>query len=180
MNATGLLSPDPILAIVQEVADADAVIAGGFVRDTILHRDPKDVDIWYHSGVPAEDLIDTILCRRADAFLVQYEPSYDGVEKRVESVIKITDGGKNYDLIAVDAPIGYRASDLLNRFDIGLCMVAYNNREILFSPKFHDDRWGRVLTVYTDNLSDHDLRATLTNHLKRMRQKFPGYDVQFV
>ncbi len=57
---------------------------------------------------------------------------------------------------------------LIDRFDVGLCQIAFNGREVISSHQYHMDRIHKTLTLTRPD-------ETSFNHLKRITEKYPDF-----
>lgn len=107
------------------------IIAGGCLRDTILGKPMKDVDIFVEGLIQAED---------ANAYMNGYK------------VENLTYGGFDYQICK------HRfGSDFMSTFDLGICKVSYDPVEgYVFSQDFVQDIAKRTITVLRTDMPNHE------------------------
>lgn len=139
------------LARIQMVTP-DAVIAGGALRDTLLGRPVKDIDVFASSEFVASRAVALELHRLFDcpAKIViseawaEYNAMLDGVACAVEvSPDNIT--GLPLQVILMDHPVTMQSA--VERIDFGLCRVAHNGKELFLHPDFVHDQLHECFTI---------------------------------
>jgi hypothetical protein len=175
-----------ILSIIALAADPSAVIAGGYARDLILGRKPKDIDIWLHPSslcfgwtLPtnqeiADHLVASLEAAGIDAQIGEvkdtcmYDKLIDGGSDRMLrtiGLIKMLIDSMEVDVLLFHEPLDADLSNLLLSFDVGLCRAAIRaNGEIVQHASMVDDMAGKTLTVDRP-----------TKHALRLAAKFPDY-----
>ena len=118
--------------------DPHAIIAGGAIRDLICGRKPKDIDLFTTKPNPHEVLSAIGITGYKNASFVPYS---------IEGVYQITKKG-------VELPVQFskldRAPDpleLIESFDFGICMAAYDGKEIIRSRHFDEDCEKHIFTL---------------------------------
>lgn len=186
---------EAVLAQVRTFLDKDAVIAGGFARDLLTDRIPKDVDIWYYQGAerrgkllnagelslafPAsEDDVRTALAQaghKVEKFrhCSEYVRSFNWCGY----LTKMEVDGYHFDLIAVDFPVGQDAKALLETFDFGICRAAYDGEKFITHPTFDKDVREQTLTYVDGARPEEDMKRVLEDHLPRLKSKYPFHEV---
>lgn len=191
-----------ILSNLHKMGLNSAIIAGGYIRDSILSKPTKDIDVFIlHSefkqliarkGLSTADTFagQTIL---ADAGFIVNDSSaldecdtsnVDGEETirfvaggyfingstsaNVEHAF-LTDCGIQVDLIFVDID---PKDHVLERFDIGLCCVHYDGKQLTMPNRFLTDLNDKTITI-KDDLDDRIKSRALHNHVPRVLQKYP-------
>jgi hypothetical protein len=115
--------------IAQKAHPHDVVIAGGAIRDHLLGIPAKDLDLFV-LNIGAEEAN-----QRFDAVLSDY-----GDARNVHKIIN----GLSCDMIFLDC--AKTAQDVLNRFDLGICKVAWDGQSFLISEDFLRDARDRKIT----------------------------------
>ncbi len=140
----------------------DACVAGGFLRDSYFGTKPKDLDVWVHPRHMPK------LSRMEELEIEARREKYDALD--VLHIIKEKWSGVPVEIIFVQPPDDVSIMDyLFDKFDIGICKIAYNHNEGLI---LHDDfLWDR------DNKSVSLLKDTIGcyEHHERVLSKFPGW-----
>lgn len=160
-----------LLYLVNRVAPG-AVIAGGYVRDRILHREPKDVDIYLH--VPHQDIhmLKRQFHAELDMAMVEGEVvatheagNYlDGAfQRRLKGVVKYQIEDLSVDLLMFPEEIAPNAFNVFASFDCALSQAAIlAHGEYVASSGFLKDLADETLTIFFE-----------TKHTARMQEKFP-------
>jgi Poly A polymerase head domain len=145
---------DNILEALQRAIPGSIHIAGGAVRDTILGRPIKDIDIFLHHT--AGDVAATLL--RSEFGYVklgewkQYEFFSDPMVVRVA---KFEKADETIPLCLIGLAEDLNPHDNIKRFDFGVCMAAWTGGDSMFTNgSFKRDVEGETFTLYrADNLA---------------------------
>lgn len=121
------------------------------------------------------------------------------IERRLKGVIKIEDTRLNYpiDLLLSNSDV----NSFIDSFDINLCKAAVeivnykytkvgvfrfpqNSKdfysEIITNKYFLKDAYKKELTIHYDLMSFEELVISINNHLPRLIEKYPNYNVVFI
>jgi hypothetical protein len=175
-----------ILSVIALAADPNAVIAGGYARDLILGRTPKDIDIWLHPSslcfgwsIPtnqevAAHIVASLEAAGIEVQLIEVKDTcmYDklingGNDKMLRTIglIKLQVAGMPVDVLLYHEPLEAGLDNLLMSFDVGLCRAAIRaNGQIVQHPSMIEDMAYKTLTVDRP-----------TKHALRLMEKFPDY-----
>lgn len=136
----------------------DAVIAGGALRDLILGREPKDIDVFaeHRPFTPSQHLytaadikdwaqnyLGPARCVINDAWAA-YNDALDGVVCAVEIDAALT-RPLPIQLITMNRPVTFE--NVVDRIDFGLCRVSHDGEQLFTHPHFHQDRAREVFTL---------------------------------
>jgi hypothetical protein len=135
-----------ILAALQRALPGNTHIAGGAVRDTVLERPIRDVDIFLHEpdAVTAAALLRSEFAYVKVGEWTTYEGFSDPMVTRVakfekaDETIPICLIGLREDLVP------YRN---VKRFDFGICMASWDGDEIRTTDECKRDMEGRAFTL---------------------------------
>jgi hypothetical protein len=136
-----------LLASLQQIAP-EAHIAGGAVRDTILQKQIKDVDVFM-----SDEHVDeaALYLRSAWKYVkvgewLQYEGFSDPAMTRVarferwDEIIPVC-------IIGLQPSYAYPKSNIA-RFDFGICMAAFDGKNIIRVDAFNADVEAKTFTLY--------------------------------
>jgi hypothetical protein len=149
-----------------------AVIAGGYVRDTVLGVEPKDIDVYIHAPGDAWEteaaLREAVQAHTTEMLGSSGETTDTDFRERLTAVFKVYRTAEaNIDVLFFNEPIAPDASNVLASFDVALCQAAMlPNGEIVSTPGFKSDVAWNELTI---------LRAS--DHAERLVGKFPKRNV---
>lgn len=179
--------------VIQDARQAfspSAVIAGGFVRDTIFGLDPKDVDIWFdsHNDLQIADQWEWFARRlKADGLKptgIEYSYNYhEQFDSRdfIAEVLKFTIDGTAFDIINVgeNIRIDQDAYGLFEHFDFGICKAALVGSQLSLHPDFVTDLLNRTITLTMDKEETTPMNWERIHEyrLPRMQEKFPDFKV---
>jgi hypothetical protein len=168
-----------MITALQEIS-ASAHIAGGAVRDTILERPIRDVDIFLADE--AREAAAKLLRAKFGYVKVgewqQYEhfsePSITQVAKfeRADCEIPVCLIGLNEQMFSC----GISMQSNIERFDFGICMAAYNGREQITNEAFKDDVQNRTFTLLR---ADNDAQFTysMVRYKKLTKERYAGWQL---
>jgi hypothetical protein len=148
-------SIEEVMAYPREVANRHhmyAFIAGGYIRDTLLHKPVKDIDVFM---IPAEHLhfeASTAEQLAADEDMVVTSESSELSEASLNDHICLTTGIVKgnirypYNFVFLDTYVTPDA--ILNTFDFGICQIGIDeNMEVLAFPEFWKDVLNKTVTL---------------------------------
>jgi hypothetical protein len=140
-----------ILEALQQAIPGSVHIAGGAVRDTILDRPIKDIDIFLHhsAGEVAAALLRTKFGYVKVGEWVQYEHFSDPMVVRVA---KFEKADETIPVCLIGLAEDLSLLDNIARFDFGVCMAAWSGGDTMLS----DDRFKRDIESKTFTLCRAD------------------------
>lgn len=156
-----------ILDVVRwEFPDSHPVIGGGALRDSILNRPIKDVDVFMR----AKDHItlDSELTRKIHTPIIyQLYGRSD-----MYGAWNLSQQIEGYDVQLILADFEQK-EDLAHTFDIGLSRVTYDGDSLYVSDEFLTDAADKALRIRrADN--DHELERSL-RRVERLREKYQDF-----
>jgi hypothetical protein len=169
---------DNILEALQQAIPGSVHIAGGAVRDTILDRPIRDIDIFLHhsAGDSAAALLRTRFGYVKVGEWVQYEHFSDPMVVRVAKFEKADEA---IPVCLIGLAENLSPHDNIARFDFGVCMAAWTGG----GPMITDDCFKRDIESKTftlcraDNLAQFSYSMTRFEKLTAMRYKDWGLSV---
>lgn len=159
-----------ILKRVRDAGGTDAVIAGGAVRDFLLGRPMKDIDVFLRSRGNVEDerIVKTAYPKAELQF--NTDPEYSIQMPEVASVWNYQEGGLFADapvqLIFLNGP-DVTLPGMLERFDFGLCRAGFDG-DIVVTAAFVKDAFGMTMTLLYSPHPAHSQRR-----YERLIRKYP-------
>jgi hypothetical protein len=167
---------DMIVALQQ--IHPSAHIAGGAVRDTILERPIRDIDIFVADE--AREAAAKLLRSKFGYVKVgewqQYEhfsePCITRVAKfeRADSAIPLSVIGLDEDKF----PGGITIPSNITRFDFGICMAAYDGREQVRHPLFELDANNSAFTLHrADN--EEQFAYSMVRYQRLTKERYAGW-----
>lgn len=158
-----------------------AVLAGGALRDLDHGVPPKDLDIFIEVGDIDEALV---LCEK----LGGVTPENDDLDEDDNKVypasmaeVKLVadyDHEKNKLGVDVNLPVQFifvdwRTHSIVERFDYGICRIAYNGREIIEGSGYESDKMNKTMTIFRCK-SEMALSSSVMR-FARLKQKYPDH-----
>ena len=129
---------------VQEVCP-DAIIAGGCLRDLKCGLDlsqVKDVDIFLPSPTQAE--IDQISARYKTTLTRDIKGTYGNLSNAdIAAILTVATDEQAIEIIGMNVP----KESVMDRFDIGLCQIWYDGKEIRTTDSFKRDQSAKSFTL---------------------------------
>jgi hypothetical protein len=175
---SALLPPLPadwhqILDVVTAFAPGCAYIAGGSLRDVILGRREKDIDIfvdprWCGDHVLSQFGAVTVV-QQADLAADSDDRCYDDSINRIVELA--TTRGRIFQII--ERPRLVDPLNMISLFDFGICRCAWTRGEgWIVHPDFLEDLAARVFKVRCDLYVEHTRRRAL-----RFADRFPDWAI---
>ncbi len=148
-------------------------LMGGAVRDAQLGRPVRDYDYYidYSYVGSVSDWVRRQPARRVSRIIDSDEPEYQHqyIQAREELVY---DDGSMLDIILHQPGKDWR--EIVESFDIGLCMIAVSGTGLLMrTAQFNKDCENKTLTVYRSGWGE----AGVEKHVARLLLKYPEYTV---
>lgn len=161
----------PKLALKELHERFGAVLMGGAVRDTLLGKPVKDYDVYinfeYFSELEA--YLEELGLEYEEHLYIKGDAAYD--HQYLWNVLDIKGDALDWQIMLYDPQKSFR--DILDSFDIGLCMVALNGDMLIQTEKFLKDKDSKTLTVYRNGWGETGVEA----HINRLLEKYPDYTV---
>lgn len=159
-----------ILEVVRrEFPGSHPVIGGGALRDSILGRPIKDVDVLLRAK-DHEHLDSELTTYVRPPIIVQH--GYGRADMYGCWNVKEQLCGYDVQLILADFE---DLHDLAHTFDIGLCRVTYDGTELYVSPEFTQDAADKAFRIRrADN--QYELERSL-RRVTRLQQKYPEFEL---
>jgi hypothetical protein len=162
-----------ILEALQRQLSGCPHIAGGAVRDTILERPIRDVDIFVRFDT-AETAAATL---RSDFGYVkvgewqQYNKFSDPI---IACVAKFEKADETIPICIIALKRGLTPDENITRFDFGVCMAAWADGELTTSPQFIKDIESKTFTLYrADNESQ--FAYSMVRYTKLTVDRYKGW-----
>lgn len=152
------------------------VIAGGALRDILLDRPVKDIDIYianHHFG----GLRDSGLFGRwQNTGERQYQESLIiqtwecvAIHRRLKECFEGI--SEEINVIVIDSPSGVNIAKILDSFDLGICRVATSvGTGLVYTRDFENDANNKCMTI----LNDSNKQFVLA-HYMRIAEKYPDW-----
>jgi len=150
-----------------------AIIGGGALRDTLLDREVKDVDIFIQMP---DDLTDAELCDVLSKLTGQHferslpERVVNYVFGSGSDVACVCDGGL-FQVIATWTPTD--PTTAMMRFDFGICRIIYDGINLIRSADFDKDVEDKTFTLLRCN-SVQELARSM-ERWTRLKEKYDAY-----
>lgn len=149
--------------------DHPVYIAGGFLRDSLLGRPVKDIDVYILLGENAEL---KRFAHKPTVYKKMTSVTYEGDPSNcIRNVYQCTSAGFDRINIITMGPYVNFSEFIENSFDIGLCKIYYDvgAGTLHTTPEFEKDVRNKTLTV--SHYSPEN------DHLRRILAKYPKYTV---
>jgi hypothetical protein len=161
----------------------DAVIAGGALRDTLLGREVKDIDVFAshpygwsnaHDIISWTDWADRMLGPSYyvihEGLAQEYSEGLYGVVCAIEIDAAVT-RPRPIQLIMLDTPVTLET--VVERIDFGLCRVSHDGTTLFQHPDFVHDVNNRFFTLRrSENEAQYDRSC---RRFRRLNEKYPGW-----
>jgi hypothetical protein len=144
-----------ILATLQQIA-AEAHIAGGAVRDTILHKQIHDIDVFMSD----EHVDEAAALLRSSCGYVKVGDWKQYLQFSDPAMTRVAKFEKADETIPI-CIIGLRPGcatpgNNMARFDFGICMAGFDGDKLIRTEEFDLDEKARTFTLYrADNLAQY-------------------------
>jgi predicted nucleotidyltransferase len=147
-----------------------AIIAGGCVRDFILQRPIKDIDVFVPVGCGFDMWlpVGTTLVRKND---LSYAPFSDGMVKYTTT---LEYKGNDVQIIEVDME-EFSADELMARVDFTICQATYDMElGVYVSPSFLEDTSAKeFVLIRADNQDQYDY--SMKRYERLTAEKYKGW-----
>jgi hypothetical protein len=157
---------------IPQIHDPSAHIAGGYLRDCLLGRAPKDVDIFVHYGALKainRDFVnqgfDITRVISPDRFRSNPEVCYTADLKSPEGTI--------INLTGISRPMTMMEN--LERFDFGVCRVGFDGSKLVRHPNFDRDTKAEEFVLRRCDNKEQFFRSL--SRAGRLSVKYPGWEL---
>lgn len=172
--------PDSWGALVRSIREVcpTAVLAGGALRDLDNAREVKDLDIFIFADSDREAFghIDAL---NAGPFSVSFDETFEGGKAYPEDqnleVIQIAD------LLDHDLPVQlifvrWPTDRIVERFDYGICQLAYDGSELTKGEHYEADKAAQVFQLRRDRPTPVSMRGSVRRYARLTAEKYAGWD----
>lgn len=175
-----MIIPDSWGALVRSIREVcpSAVLAGGALRDLDNGRDVKDLDIFIEVAGEAQ-AVDALAALEAGLVTqtVHYEPSdltYYPQDQNLEVILvaELLDHDIPIQLIFVRWP----TARIVERFDYGICQIAYDGVELTKGPNYDQDKADQVFALRRDRPTAISMRGSVKRYARLTAEKYAGWD----
>jgi hypothetical protein len=168
---------DNILEALQRALPGHPHIAGGAVRDTLLERQIRDVDIFLHDDAcdKAADLLRSRFDYVKTGAWVRYEGFSDPL---VQRVAKFEKADETIPICLIGLAEDLSPYDNIARFDFGVCMAAWQGGDhfITKDPRFLRDIESKTFTLCrADNLAQFSY--SMVRFEKLTADRYKGWEL---
>jgi hypothetical protein len=150
-------------------------IAGGAVRDTILERPIRDIDIFIHhtDGSAAAVLLRSEFGYVKVGEWKQYEMFSDPM---VACVAKFEKADETIPVCLIGLKDDLHPQHNIERFDFGVCMAYWHGREFKTTDQFKADIEQKTFTLYrADNY--HQFAYSMVRYKKLTADRYQGWSL---
>lgn len=170
------------LAWQKELADLravcpTAVLAGGALRDLDNGREVKDLDIFIRAMSEREALC-AIELLNASGFHVEHQPSdltsYPE-DQNLEVVLIANVVGSDETPPVQLIFTNWDTDRIVERFDYGICRVAFDGTNLVVSDDYIDDREAQVFRLRRDRPTAISMRGSIHRYARLTADKYPGW-----
>jgi hypothetical protein len=139
------------LDLIRKAGGTDAVIAGGAVRDFLLGRPVKDIDVFLRSRGELEDERIVKAAYPNAGQLSEFDRAEYGIQMpELSSVWTNSDpdpffGSEPVQLIFQNSDVTF--TSLFQSFDYGLCRVGFDGSNVILTDDFVKDAFGMTMTL---------------------------------
>lgn len=144
------------------------VIAGGYLRDMVLGKKPKDFDVYYGGPLlPGIEDLQTLESKTLTTGDDQYEHNY------ICTIKKVSGHRLPIEIIQLTLPVVHvTGKGIADKFSLGLSKIAFDPKTGLYvAPEFLEDANNRTLTIRDRGWGEEGV----ISHAKRIADKYPDY-----
>ncbi len=163
-----------------QVPERQLFLAGGAVRDTIMGKSVKDLDVFIHAHT-LEDF--QVSCKRLDREYGTSKTERDVIaEYRTwhHEIVGVRDyviNGLDVQVIGFDVP-NFSLQAILDKIDYGICRVGLDELGGIYTtPEFREDRRNSIFTLHYVGQSG---LAPSIRRFARLSAKYPTWGVAVV
>lgn len=146
-------------------------VAGGFTRDILLNKEPKDIDIIVRPSIGLRSFSNAV--GNLGYKLLGGDSEYEVEDSGFSVYSKTYDGIDVQLIVSTVMPSGF----ILRSFDFGICMARTTiDGECMVSQAFKEDVYNKHLTLYVrPTMTKAQIGNAIQNHLPRLMEKFPDH-----
>jgi len=141
-------------------------VAGGLLRDYILDRKPKDVDI-YTTNPELESILSKGSTRGASSFKPRGK-EYAYTMNGIKQVYSVEFPELIADIIVLAPGVGDFERWMRSNFDADICKVWWDGSQLHLTEEFERDVRNKTITYHPEAPSNND-------HIERIMKKYPDF-----
>lgn len=158
-------------------------IAGGLVRDTLTDTYSNDIDIYLsynYKDMHLNDKVTNILNRLGleNSMIINQANNLSDNYRGSHTKLLYTYSNPHVPIEIIYS--NHNIEGTLKRFDIGLCMVAYDHKyKLHMTESFKKDRDNKTMTIYPTYLNDFQISRAIKYHVYKLTtDKYKDYELK--
>lgn len=164
-----------VLNTLHENGFPEAIVAGGFLRDLDNNVDFKDIDVFISSeSGKTMDEVRYMFGLPQEGSEIEETPEYIALS-HVNQLLELDRQGYPFQIIMVDDPVENFMKAQLDRFDIGLCKIAYDGKKVVRHPDYITDKKIKALTIYS---TGGRMRQSI-ERANRIKERYPEFEIVY-
>jgi hypothetical protein len=163
---------NPILTTIKDLCPT-AHIGGGAVRDTLLERPIKDIDLFLDDA--ATDEAATLL-RSQHGFVKvgEWKQYHDFSDPAVARLAKFEKADEVIPVCLIGLKRARDMKDNLARFDFGICMAAWDGKKTYVAPEYNIDVENKTFTL-TRADNEEQFNYSMSRFRKMAADRYAGW-----
>lgn len=165
---------DAALALAKEkLGDRFAFVGGGAVRDTVLGRPIKDIDVW----ILVDDLSEFEGLLAEAGLQLEFNLDYFNYRALGTSVLGEVDG-LPVQLVALRRDLCPSMETATAQFDFGLCQISYDGVGLFPTSAFITDMLNNTMTLDLSRPGVDEARSRA--RYERLKEKYPEFTLVII
>lgn len=173
MNLSNIRLAEQVRNLLVHAGFPEAIVAGGFLRDSLLDIEPKDIDVFIgnKAAITKEVLVSALAEALGGFARVEFDVTYSAME--VDRIIDVSSPAFPFPIQVIEMKPGLAPVEHARKHDFGICQVWVGSHGLDSTRAFVLDHSGKTCTlVHCENEDEH---ARSMRRWERLKDKLEGF-----
>jgi hypothetical protein len=174
MNLSNIRLAEQVRTLLVHAGFPEAIVAGGFLRDTLLGIEPKDIDVFIGNKTMTSEALVSALHEALGGYVkVEFDVTYSAME--VDRILAVDSPAYPFPIQVIEMKPGLSPVEHARRHDFGICQVWIGSHGLDATIAFTEDRKRKLCTlVHCENADEH---ARSMRRWERLKDKLVGFQL---
>lgn len=173
MNLSNIRLAEQVRNLLVHAGFPEAIVAGGFLRDSLLDIEPKDIDVFIgnRNSMTSDCLVAALSAALGGYVEVEFNVTYSAME--VDRILAVDSTAYPFPIQVIEMKPGLAPVEHARKHDFGICQVWVGSHGLESTLDFISDKGSHTCTlVHCENEDEH---ARSMRRWERLKEKLVGF-----